>query len=316
MQQQQVRGFVEKLQTHNTYNHRISDALVQKMMDWIYNPSISTPQQRMKFLENMWALCPFFYPNYTSSSQIVEQGNTEPYFRVITLDYDRPGGVKIVVRHGRRIRRIFYNVIGATTLRRRDTSDKFSIRSLLEPQNVATQQQQQKALCPICLEPLTDNLDTLPCGHVFHNQCISMVPPEKNGKIKCPLCRKQTSLENKAPNVPTTGMRKYTRRRQTSSSIPTRTSYRLPQTTLRSRSSQITPKAPEPRSQIVQQTYKRLKQLDNRWYDDKTTRMFRIGMPDQKLQQIKPAIRSLHPTISPLYMGYSYVQIPYPTQQF
>ena len=42
--------------------------------------------------------------------------------------------------------------------------------------------------CPICFEPMTENVATLlPCGHRFHTKCIKDSMPSTRGE--CPLCR-------------------------------------------------------------------------------------------------------------------------------
>lgn len=43
--------------------------------------------------------------------------------------------------------------------------------------------------CPICLEPLCDNLKAFyPCGHVVHNYCCLEMATHGT-KRKCPICR-------------------------------------------------------------------------------------------------------------------------------
>lgn len=48
--------------------------------------------------------------------------------------------------------------------------------------------------CAICLEVITaDKLDTTPCGHNFHKDCLNMLKQTKEvGKktVPCPMCRK------------------------------------------------------------------------------------------------------------------------------
>ena len=42
--------------------------------------------------------------------------------------------------------------------------------------------------CPICTDPLFDDIETLPCGHTFHKGCI-----DKNASVtqnlKCSICK-------------------------------------------------------------------------------------------------------------------------------
>lgn len=42
------------------------------------------------------------------------------------------------------------------------------------------------SVCPICLDSLTENTQSLPCGHVFHVECSNVWTNETNG---CPVCR-------------------------------------------------------------------------------------------------------------------------------
>ena len=46
--------------------------------------------------------------------------------------------------------------------------------------------------CTTCLELLTasDELSSVPCGHVFHTQCI--LQWFETGKSNCPQCRSRT----------------------------------------------------------------------------------------------------------------------------
>lgn len=46
--------------------------------------------------------------------------------------------------------------------------------------------------CPICLESLLNNIDTLPCKHVFHTKCMTeYIVSCKSIDVACPICRAQ-----------------------------------------------------------------------------------------------------------------------------
>lgn len=47
-----------------------------------------------------------------------------------------------------------------------------------------------KRMCCICLEPMTDFSMQLICGHDFHSQClVPWMSGKHTGKHTCPLCR-------------------------------------------------------------------------------------------------------------------------------
>ena len=50
--------------------------------------------------------------------------------------------------------------------------------------------------CRVCFEPLVegDEIITLPCGHIFHYQCIMRWLLESHNK--CPLCNIITNPQN------------------------------------------------------------------------------------------------------------------------
>ena len=46
--------------------------------------------------------------------------------------------------------------------------------------------------CPVCFENIIEDFKILPCNHQFCLSCIKKLEEENaNGKIKCPLCRKE-----------------------------------------------------------------------------------------------------------------------------
>jgi hypothetical protein len=52
----------------------------------------------------------------------------------------------------------------------------------------------EKVECPICLDIIeTDRLDTLKCGHNFHEDCLDTLKQTNKDKkcCECPLCRKK-----------------------------------------------------------------------------------------------------------------------------
>ena len=57
--------------------------------------------------------------------------------------------------------------------------------------------------CPICYETL-ENPRFLPCFHKFCLECVQKLEQaQANGKIKCPLCRKEHLVTNASQTTPT-----------------------------------------------------------------------------------------------------------------
>ena len=54
--------------------------------------------------------------------------------------------------------------------------------------------------CSICLNQLysDQDLDTLPCGHHFHDMCIHLWYDrgDRTDRLTCPLCRKQCGVRH------------------------------------------------------------------------------------------------------------------------
>lgn len=50
--------------------------------------------------------------------------------------------------------------------------------------------------CPICLLQLSSNINALPCGHCFHQDCINRHLEKRNA---CPNCRKYTDIKDIRP---------------------------------------------------------------------------------------------------------------------
>nr|CAD2202171.1 unnamed protein product [Meloidogyne enterolobii] len=49
-------------------------------------------------------------------------------------------------------------------------------------------------ICIICSEPLTsDNMFSISCGHVFHEDCMTQIISQKK---YCPQCRKVATLKD------------------------------------------------------------------------------------------------------------------------
>ncbi len=54
--------------------------------------------------------------------------------------------------------------------------------------------------CPVCLEPLTNNIKTLSCNHKLCNICYDKICKSRN--CKCPLCRKDIIFnQNNEQNI-------------------------------------------------------------------------------------------------------------------
>ena len=50
--------------------------------------------------------------------------------------------------------------------------------------------------CGICLDSLNNNIETLPCNHKFHTECIQKLTTSKCIlKDKCPFCRRHFKNE-------------------------------------------------------------------------------------------------------------------------
>ena len=94
-------------------------------------------------------------------------------------------------KHGRKIAKILRKERSAATriqtrVRGKQTRKKLSPKTdiILEriKRNIELSNQ-----CPICSEPLTQDVNVLRCGHRFHNECIENAL--RAGYNNCPLCR-------------------------------------------------------------------------------------------------------------------------------
>eukprot|EP00918_Siedleckia_nematoides_P107063 GHVU01233423.1.p1 GENE.GHVU01233423.1~~GHVU01233423.1.p1 ORF type:complete len:113 (+),score=6.97 GHVU01233423.1:250-588(+) len=56
-----------------------------------------------------------------------------------------------------------------------------------------TDQRPRVGECAICLQPLVEQLGSLPCGHIFHDACVRRIPAAKR---RCPTCRADYTVRN------------------------------------------------------------------------------------------------------------------------
>ena len=81
----------------------------------------------------------------------------------------------------------------------------YDIKKLLpnEDSNVKNAEALTTLECPICYETL-ENPRFLPCFHKFCLECVQKLEQaQANGKIKCPLCRKEHLVTNASQTTPT-----------------------------------------------------------------------------------------------------------------
>jgi hypothetical protein len=54
--------------------------------------------------------------------------------------------------------------------------------------------------CGICLEFLNNDIELLPCSHIFHSKCIKILIESKcTSKYNCPICRHKLPLKDVKP---------------------------------------------------------------------------------------------------------------------
>ena len=94
-------------------------------------------------------------------------------------------------KHGRKIAKILRKERSAATriqtrVRGKQTRKKLSPKTEVILERIKTNIELSKQ-CPICSEPLTQDIRVLRCGHRFHNECIENAL--RAGYNSCPLCR-------------------------------------------------------------------------------------------------------------------------------
>ena len=94
-------------------------------------------------------------------------------------------------KHGRKIAKILRKERSAATriqtrVRGKQTRKKLSPKTEVILERIKTNIELSKQ-CPICSEPLTQDIRVLRCGHRFHNECIENALHA--GYNNCPLCR-------------------------------------------------------------------------------------------------------------------------------
>ena len=94
-------------------------------------------------------------------------------------------------KHGRKIAKILRKERSAATriqtrVRGKQTRKKLSPKTEVILERIKTNIELSKQ-CPICSEPLTQDIRVLRCGHRFHNECIENAL--RAGYNNCPLCR-------------------------------------------------------------------------------------------------------------------------------
>ena len=95
-------------------------------------------------------------------------------------------------KHGRKIAKILRKERSAATriqtrVRGKQTRKKLSPKTEIILERIKTNIELSKQ-CPICNDPLTQDIRVLRCGHRFHNECIENAIHA--GYNNCPLCRK------------------------------------------------------------------------------------------------------------------------------
>ena len=63
----------------------------------------------------------------------------------------------------------------------------------------AVEEESSKPQCALCLDDMQEGLCTVPCGHVFHYEC--MRDTFRKGFKKCPTCRKLVRAEKSISKI-------------------------------------------------------------------------------------------------------------------